>query len=1021
MQDSIQISKVVRFETFELNLRTGELRKSGVKIRLQGQSFQILAAMLERPGKLVTREALHERLWRGDTFVDFEKGLSIAVSKLRQALSDAADEPRFVETLPRRGYRFIGPVERLDASGEIVGLPEGAAAERTISHYRLLEKLGEGGMGVVYKAFDTKLKRRVALKLLAPHLTQDPKAKARFFREAQAAAAVEHPNICTVYEIDEVKGQIFIAMAFIEGRNLEKKLDEGSLELDEALAIAVQIGRGLEAAHRAGVVHRDIKPANIMWSRAAHSSVGIKILDFGLAQLAHLSRITKTDATVGTVAYMAPEQTKSPDVDHRADIWSLGVLLYEMVTGRLPFQGSRDQAVIYSIVHEEYEPIAGLRAGVPAELDHVISKALAKDPDERYQQVGEMLADLRAGGPETEAQSDSAKPARQPAAAAHQETIAPTRRKRLAWVSGIAAAAVILTIIGMAMRDFLPTTETPPAPLEAVPFNSYPGREGRPAFSPEGDRVAFSWTGEKEDNADIYVKLIGPGPPLRLTTDPEPDHDPAWSPDGRFIAFLRGTTKREVGVFLVPALGGRKRRLAQIRIPFLAMHVGTCLNWSPDSRWLAVCDSPSGEREGLKSLFLLSADSGEMRRITSAPAESSTGDVSPAFSPDGRKLVFARFGGGLKSDLYLLDLGDDLIPQGEPHRLTFTESLTTSPVFTADGRDIVFSSGGMRGDGSLWRVPVSGSGPPQRLPSFGGRGSSFPAISRQGNRLAYVAARPDVDIWQMNLPGADGGAGKAAELISSSRLDEMPRYSPDGNSITFTSTRSGSYEIWKCDADGSNALQLTSFGAPITGNPRWAPDGKQIVFSSDAEGQADIYVVNADGGAPRRLTTDLPSGSMFPTWSRDGKWIYFGSPRSGKFRSYRMPAAGGDAVHVITDGGLVTESADGKLLYFGRGWPESSIWSAPAGGGEEVQLTELVQIGGFDVVGDGIYFIPASTREAGYSLRFLRFATGAAEKVLDFEETPGMGLSVAPDRRSFLYCGGFGYDTSDIMLVENFR
>lgn len=634
-----------------------------------------------------------------------------------------------------------------------------------------------------------------------------------------------------------------------------------------------------------------------------------------------------------------------------------------------------------------------------------------------------MLADLRALGPEAEAQSDSAKLGHGPAEA-HREAAAPARRKRLAWASGIAAAVVLLTIAGLAPRNFLPTAETPP--LEAIPFTSYPGGEGRPVFSPDGDRIAFRWAGEKQDNDDIYVKLIGPGPPLQLATDPEPDYGPAWSPDGRYIAFLRGTTKKEVGVFLVPALGGRERRLAQILIPFLALHVvhvvhvGTCLNWSPDSRWLAVCDSSSGEREGLKSLFLLSADSGEMRRITSAPAESSTGDVSPAFSPDGRKLVFARFGGGLKSDLYLLDLGDDLIPRGEPRRLTFTESLTTSPVFTADGRDIVFSSGGMMGDASLWRVPVSGSGPPQRLPSFGGRGSSFPAISRQGNRLAYVAARRDVDIWQMNLPGADGGAGKAVELISSSRRDEEPRYSPDGNSITFNSTRSGSNEIWKCDADGSNAVQLTSLGSSMTNMPRWSPDGKQIVFSSDAEGSSDIYVVNADGGTPRRLTTD-PSGDIFPTWSRDGKWIYFGSPRSGKFLSYRMPAAGGDAVEVIANGGSVTESADGKLLYFGRGLPETSIWSVPAGGGEEVQLTEFLHFWQFDVVDDGIYFIPASTPEAGYSLRFLRFASGAVEPVLDFEETPGVGLSVAPDRRSLLYVRGFGYDTSDIMLVENFR
>ena len=234
MENPIQPSKVVRFETFELNLKTGELRKGGVKIRLQEQSFQILAALLERPGKLVTREALHERLCPDETFVDFEKGLNIAVSKLRQALSDSPDEPRFVETLPRRGYRFIGALERLDESGEIVGLPVGTAAERTISHYRLLQKLGEGGMGVVYKALDTKLNRTVALKFLAAHLTEDPKAKERFRREAQAAAAVDHPNICTVHEIDEVGGQIFIAMAYIEGPSLDKKTAVGPLPLDEA-------------------------------------------------------------------------------------------------------------------------------------------------------------------------------------------------------------------------------------------------------------------------------------------------------------------------------------------------------------------------------------------------------------------------------------------------------------------------------------------------------------------------------------------------------------------------------------------------------------------------------------------------------------------------------------------------------------------------------------------------------------------------------------------------------------------
>ena len=391
MPNSIDISRVARFETFELNLKTGELRKGGVKIRLQEQSFQILAALLERPGKLVTRDALRERLWPDSTFVDFEKGLNIAVSKLRQALGDSADEPRFIETLPRRGYRFIGPVEQVDASGEIAGLPEGAGAEHAISHFRLLEKLGEGGMGVVYKALDTNLNRTVALKFLAPRLTQDPEAKKRFRREAEAAAAVDHPNICTVHEIDEVDGQIFIAMAYIEGPSLDKKIGGSPLPLDEAFEIAAQTAQGLQAAHEKGVVHRDIKSANILLTTSGQ----VKIVDFGLAQLANPDQLTKTGSTLGTPAYMSPEQARWEKVDRRTDIWSLGVVLYEMVGGRLPFRGDVQQAMMHSILHAVPDPLTGLRTGVPIELDYLVDKALAKERDERYQHVDDVLVDLR--------------------------------------------------------------------------------------------------------------------------------------------------------------------------------------------------------------------------------------------------------------------------------------------------------------------------------------------------------------------------------------------------------------------------------------------------------------------------------------------------------------------------------------------------------------------------------------------------------------------------------------------------
>jgi predicted Ser/Thr protein kinase len=261
---------------------------------------------------------------------------------------------------------------------------------RTISHYRITEKLGAGGMGVVYKAEDTKLKRPVALKFLAAHLVGDSDIRARFTREAEAAASLNHPNICHVYEIAEVEGKTFIAMAFIEGEPLEKKIEAGPLKLTDVLNIAMQTARGLQAAHDKGVVHRDIKPANLIIGKDGH----VTITDFGLALLTDRSKLTRTDETMGTVTYMSPEQTYGAKLDHRTDIWSLGVGIYEMVIGQPPFKGHYDRAVIYSITSEAPEPMTGLRTGVPMELEWIADKCLAKQAAERYQSAAELLIDL---------------------------------------------------------------------------------------------------------------------------------------------------------------------------------------------------------------------------------------------------------------------------------------------------------------------------------------------------------------------------------------------------------------------------------------------------------------------------------------------------------------------------------------------------------------------------------------------------------------------------------------------------
>jgi serine/threonine protein kinase len=265
---------------------------------------------------------------------------------------------------------------------------------QTISHYRIIAKLGEGGMGVVYKAEDTRLDRTVALKFLGAHLITDEDGRRRFIREAKAAASLDHPNICTVYEIDEADGRIFLAMPCIEGRSLTEVIAAGPLKLPEALDIARQAARGLQEAHSKGIVHRDIKPPNIMIGTTGSGERLVKIMDFGLAQLSGVSKLTRTDTTLGTISYMSPEQTQGTQVDHRSDVWSLGAVLYEMVTGQQAFKGHYEQAVMYSILNEEPAPVTSVRAGVPMELEWILGKALAKIPERRYQSAVEFAVDL---------------------------------------------------------------------------------------------------------------------------------------------------------------------------------------------------------------------------------------------------------------------------------------------------------------------------------------------------------------------------------------------------------------------------------------------------------------------------------------------------------------------------------------------------------------------------------------------------------------------------------------------------
>ncbi len=557
-------------------------------------------------------------------------------------------------------------------------------------------------------------------------------------------------------------------------------------------------------------------------------------------------------------------------------------------------------------------------------------------------------------------------------------------------------------------------TPKPPAPLlKILPVTSFSGTEDQAAFSPDGNQIAFVWNGEKEDNSDIYVKLIGAERPLRLTTNPASDTDPVWSPDGHYVAFLRQSAENG-GLFLVPSLGGAERKLADV-FPYRPFVIGNTLSYSPDGKLLATPDKNSQQQPF--SIFAISIETGDKTKLTTPPA-GSVGDFFPAFSPDQKTLAFVRSVSIAAADIYLLPLGG-----GEPKRLTFENTSIRGLSWTSDGKEIVFASRRGGSTYNLWRISILDP-TPERL-TTGDRDVYSPTISRQGNRLSYTQSMMDGNIWRIGLHTSKGQENSPLKLIASTQEDNGPQYSPDGKRIVFASRRSGSYEIWLCDSDGANPGQLTSIGGPLTGTPRWSPDGRQIAFDSWIEGNADIYVISADGGKPRRLTYDTDE-DITPSWSRDGRWIYFGCTRSGSMQIWKVPAEGGAAVQVTKQGGFEGfESTDGKYFYYAKGRAMPGIWRVPVAGGEESLVLDKHQAGlwrYWAVTDQGIYFATAEVPSPPL-IEFFSFATGKVTQVARlnkplFKTDPG--LAVSPDGQ-WLLVVQMDENGSDIVMAENFR
>lgn len=847
---------------------------------------------------------------------------------------------------------------------------------QNISRYRIVRMLGQGGMGVVYLAEDRSLGRMAALKFLPPEDAMRDRARRRLLREARAAAALEHPNITAVYEVGEEDGHVFIAMAYAEGETVEELVKKGPVSLARAVDVALQVARGLEAAHSRGVIHRDVKPGNVMVDSTGH----VKLMDFGLASASFHHDVSSSEGFRGTPAYMSPEQLSGDEVDERTDVWSLGATLHEMICGKPPFAGDNAPALGYAILHGDPEPLPD---STPADLRRIIDKALEKEPAKRYDGVQEMRAALEAV----------------------RERMSGLTAARDGLPRGAvwALVAVAVLAIGLASWRIVSANRSgEPRLLAATPLTSFEGSEERTAFSPDGERIAFSWTTEGAEGYDLYLMSAGGANPLQLTDDPLPDRSPEFAPDGRFIAFLRNQPDNTSEVRLVHPLGGAERLLDRVSVPS-----GSGLAWFADGTALAVPDLDASGRPILSRVPIAVGEKSTF--LDPGPGYSAV--LDPEFSPDGSTLAFHASTGLALSDVYLADADGTNV-----RRLTAIGGQPEGLTWMPDGQSVVFARSSPEVRRSLWIVGIDG-GEPRRLAA--GDDPTEPVVSRQG-LLAFTKRTSNYDLRRVTLdtPGA-----RPRRFLSSTLFDGNPQFSPDGRLISFSSGRGGGTDTWVAEADGSFPRRLTNDG--LAGSPRWSPDGRRIALDSTTGGHADIYVVDADGG-PLRAVTATEFEDVVPGWSADGEWVLFSSARSGRMEIWRTPVAGGEAVQVSSGGGFYPfADPSGEWIYHAaaRDRPTSILRTPFEGGPSEVVIPEFAGgWGNWSIVSGKLYFIDADEElPDAWVIRRADLDGSAIEVVARLTQRPtlgGPGLGIAPDGTEAVY-GTLAVD-SDLMVVRDF-
>ena len=920
--NSPQLPLFIRFATFELDLRARELRKDGRSTGLPDQSITVLAMLLEKPGDLLLREDIRTKLWPNDTVVEFDHSINTAIGRLRQALGDSAENSKYIETLPRRGYRWIGPALSREGREQVEKTPATAAEPgpqriantnligKKVCHYRVLEVLGGGGMGVVYKAEDLKLGRRVALKFLPEEIASDINARQRFESEARSASALNHPNICTIYSVEEYEGLPFLSMELLQGQTLRDLIatvpgSKPQLDLRNLLDIAVRIISGLEAAHKQGIIHRDIKPANIFITSEGQA----KILDFGLAKLtlsesepidsakaesreepfsyrharevesltASSPFLSHTGVAMGTAGYMSPEQVRGEKLDARTDLFSFGLVLYEMATGKRAFSGATGPELKKSILTQIPTPARKENPELPEKFAKLVHRTLEKNREKRYQSASETRADLEN---------------------LKREIQSGTSARR--WALATAAVAVLVFISAaywFANRQPPPSGALPEIKLRQLTTNSSENKVDSGAISPDGKYLAYV------DKLGMHLKLIQTGE-VRAISQPEEiksngfewrfETGAWWFPDStRFLASLhpQGISGNDLNsqnssIWVVSVLGGPPHKLRD------AAYLSGI---SPDGSLIAF-DANHG-RISDREIWVMQPDGAQAHRVFEIDEKGAIDGFS--WSPDGQRVFYMKT--ELKdksaSPRWEVNYSSFRVPMDDLNQSMMTGDLRGGPqktlvlpfdlkaindyLWLPDGRMIYqqLDNGFNTSTCNLWQVLLDQHtnefiGKPQRITNFPAVCIADLSVTSDGKHLVFLESKTHAGIYVADLQAGGTRIFNPTRLTLDEGWNNPAAWSADSKVVFFSSNRNGKMTLFRQALGQDTAEALFPIGEheSLEGGVCLSPDGAWLLFGPVIESRPPklkkIMRVPIAGGSPQVIYTgDLLLGtscSRFP-------------------------------------------------------------------------------------------------------------------------------------------------------------